>query len=154
MISKQPDRYDRRKLKLNSLNIDKYSDYWSDLGGDNREIVVLYFTYNEDFLKKLLTLCSPSMLLSGGRIEQMKRKFKKKTDVIGVLIDTRADYLVFDAYIDIKLELYDMSQKYGNMEIEDYKRNLFDRGLMYGVPPLPHIKNAKKKLENLQNDSV
>lgn len=149
-ISKQPDRYDRRKLKLNSLNIDSYLDYWSDLGVGSREIIVLYFTYNETFLKKLFALCSPATLVSGTRIEQMKRKFRKKVDVVGVVVNTCFDDLIFDAYIDIKLDLYDMSQKYGNMEIEDYKRNLVDRGLMYGVPPIPNMENAKKFLEELR----
>lgn len=154
-ISEQPDRYDRRKLKMDSLNFKEYSSYWKDIGGGSTERIVMYFEYDEKILEKIFKLCSPAELMLGGGslsgMEQMKRKSKKKTNTIGVFVNTCDNNLIFDAYIDIKLELYDMSQKYGNIHLEDYKKNLLARGLLYGIPPLPNIENAKKLLANLKS---
>lgn len=111
MFSMQ-DRYNRRRLQLDSKHVDKYFEFWYDVGINSCNKVIAYLELDENVLCRIFELCSCPTLLTGVSnsygYNSMMKKVKGKPEIIGVFIDTNKGTLSFDACLDTKLNLYDM----------------------------------------------
>ena len=147
------DKYNKKKLKLNNYILDESFDFWKSLGTNSVDQVVLYVQYDINLLKRIFKLCSPPEILSINYqgINHMKNKFKSKDkNIIGIYIDTIDNILVVNSFFNIKLELYDLAIKYGNINNKYYLTDLELQGLIMGIPPLENLENAKMRLSNLK----
>jgi len=157
VISGQPDRFDRQKLILKEIldNIEFYIGYFKNIIEDKTsDTCVFYVNFEENLFKKFSKLLSPSEIISGVVMNNVTQKVKRKDNLVGIIIssDGNSNAIYFQSNFKLKSKIYDMLNELGNIYIDGYKNTfLIQRGLLWGVPLLPNVENAKILVDNLKS---
>jgi len=155
---KKIDRHGKRTIMIDKIKQDKKPalEFMLRLldGKDTHFICVIYIDFGESLLTDIAKLLSQPEIISGVQMETVVRHVNNKKNHVAFCFGGRDNdmKMFIQSSIDNKRKVYDIMVQYGDIYNSNYQyTSLIQRDLLWGVPPLPNIEQAKAAIKFLKD---
>ena len=155
---KKIDRHGKRTIMIDKIKQDKKPalEFMLRLldGKDTHFICVIYIDFGEALLTDIAKLLSQPEIISGVQMDTVVRHVNNKKNHVAFCFGGRDNdmKMFIQSSIDNKRKVYDIMVQYGDIYNSNYQyTSLIQRDLLWGVPPLPNIEQAKAAIKFLKD---
>ncbi len=159
-IVKKEDKFKKHILDIEKMK--KYKEttvnYFIEffLEKKSKNECVIYLNFENKLFKEFTKSLSQPEIISGINLNNVTRKVKNKPNLVAFIIGGSNDEneIYIQSAQEIKNNIYDLLVNYGDIYNKGYQElSLIPSGLLWGVPPLPDIEQAQRKIEYLKSVS-
>ncbi len=159
-IVKKEDKFKKHILDIEKMKKNKETtvNYFIEffLEKKRKNECVIYLNFENKLFKEFAKSLSQPEIISGINLNNVTRKVKNKPNLVAFIIGGSNDEneIYIQSTQEIKNNIYDLLVNYGDIYNKGYQElSLIPSGLLWGVPPLPDIEQAQRKIEYLKSVS-